>query len=102
MATRGGMGRFRALSFDEQSGADPAPAPAKPGRKAIIGRPLTPAERQERRRLMRAVQLAEHFDQAEAAISLVRHEINRSTPELDLALATLEERLQALREYVNV
>ena len=98
MATRGSTGRFRSLSFDEPEG-DPAP---KPGRKAIIGRPLTPAERQERRRLIRSVQLAEHFDQAEAAISLVRHEINRSTPELDLALATLEERLAALRAYVKV
>lgn len=67
------------------------------GPKPILGRTMTLAERKERSRLLRAVAIREHFDQADTALRLVRHEVPRMTPELDAALGLVEAELAALR-----
>lgn len=67
------------------------------GPKPILGRPLTVNERKERSRLLRSVRIREHFDQAEAAVRMARHEIQRLTPEIELALGALDDHLAALR-----
>ena len=72
------------------------------GPKPILGRNMTPAERQERSRLLRAAALGERLDEAESALRLIRHEIVRTTPDLDAALAALEAHLAGLRTLLKV
>jgi hypothetical protein len=72
------------------------------GPKPILGRNMTAAERQERSRLLRATAVAERLDEAEGALRLIRHELHRTTPDLDVALAGLEAHLAGLRQLLKV
>jgi hypothetical protein len=73
-----------------------------PGRKPILGRNMTPAERQERSRLLRAAAVGHRLDEADGALRLIRHELHRTSPDLDAAVAALEAHLAGLRTLLKV
>lgn len=65
--------------------------------RAILGRRMTPAERQERSRLLRSVALVERLDGADEALRLIDFAATHRNPDLEAGIAGLRAHLAGLR-----
>lgn len=85
---------------DLQAGEPPVKTDGRAAR-ALLGRRMTPAERQERSRLLRFVALSDRLEGAESALELIDYAVTHRNPDLEAGLASMRAHLTGLRTLLK-